>query len=221
MAVFVVLMFSFDYDQGWIWSTYSYTDFWTPAGFLRNLFFNGFHPVFPWMFFILAGMWLGRQDLSNPALRRRILLVALAVAGLTELVSWLMTNNLPVGFYGLDSETLFGRGMGPPMPHFVLAGGSTALVVITLSHIFTDRFATARWLEPFVATGQTAFTLYIAHVMIGLGVLEAMGLLYYQPLSVAVISAAVFCVGAVLFSYLWRKRFQRGPLEWVMRRVTR
>ncbi len=38
--------------------------------------------------------------------------------------------------------------------------------------------------------------------------------------SVATGSAAVFCAAAVVFAHLWRRRFRRGPLEWVMRRIT-
>jgi uncharacterized membrane protein YeiB len=65
------------------------------------------------------------------------------------------------------------------------------------------------------------YDFYVAHVIIGMGVLEALGLLENQPLSFAVGSAIIFCVVAVLFSVLWMKRFNRGPLEWVMRQVTR
>ena len=221
MAVFVVLMLTFDYYQDWNWATFTYTGFWTPSGMIRNLFFNGFHPVFPWVFFILVGMWLGRQDLSNSTLRKRILLVAVGVVCLAELASWLLTHNFPINIHGIDSEALFGTGPLPPMPLYLLSGGGTALVVITLSNMLTERFATTRWLEPIVATGQMALTLYIAHVIIGIYFLEAIGLLGHQPLSIAVGSAAVFCVGAVFFSFFLRKQFKRGPLEWVMRRVTR
>ena len=56
MAVFVVLMPLFDYEQGWNWETLAYTGFWTPSGMIRHLFVNGFHPVFPWAAFLLVGM---------------------------------------------------------------------------------------------------------------------------------------------------------------------
>ena len=34
---FVAMVFAFEYDTGWNWETFAYADFWTPAGFVRNL----------------------------------------------------------------------------------------------------------------------------------------------------------------------------------------
>ena len=55
----------------------SYAGFWTPWGMIRHLFFNSFHPVFPWTAFLLAGMWLGWQD---SAFQKRILLAGVVSA---------------------------------------------------------------------------------------------------------------------------------------------
>jgi uncharacterized membrane protein YeiB len=85
---------------------------------------------------------------------------------------------------------------------------------------FARKHPSSKLLSPLVATGQLALTLYLAHVLIGMGALNAVGLLKKQPLPFALGSAAVFCAGAVLFSYAWRKRYEKGPLEWVMRKVT-
>lgn len=43
----------------------AYDGFWTPVGLVRNLLFNGWHPVLPWVAFYLSGMWLGRQDVGR------------------------------------------------------------------------------------------------------------------------------------------------------------
>jgi uncharacterized membrane protein YeiB len=40
------------------------------------------------------------------------------------------------------------------------------------------------------------------------------------PLSVAVGSALLFCVAAIIFSYFWMSRFKLGTLEWLMRKAT-
>jgi uncharacterized protein len=225
MAVFVVLMLVFYDSHGWYFPAWSaHNEFWTSSGMVRNLFFNGFHPVFPWMFFILLGMWLGRQDMSDPTFRRRVMLVAMGVICLTEFTSWLLLHNLPGVWHGIPSRSLFGTQVVPSTPFYLLSGSGTALVVITLSNMLTGKFATSRWLEPFIATGQMTLTLYVAHFVIGAGfLLGRMGLLLYPSyrlLLVAVISAAIFCVSAVLFAFFWRKRFSRGPLELVMRRIT-
>jgi uncharacterized protein len=225
MAAFVVLMVVFYEYHGWYFPTWTaYREFWTPSGMVRNLFFNGFHPVFPWMFFILTGMWLGRKDMSKPTFRRGVMLVAVGLICMTELTSWLLLQNLPNTIYGVPAKNLFGTYGPPSTPFFLLSGSGTGLVVITLSNMLTEKFATSRWLEPFIATGQMTLTLYVAHFVIGADFLLRKMLLLlnqlYRPLPVALGSAVIFCVGAVLFAFFWRKRFSRGPLELIMRRIT-
>ncbi len=217
---FVILLFVFDYEAGWDWETFSYDGFWTPAGFVRNLFFNGFHPVFPWTAFLLIGMVLGRQDLRNPAVRKRVMAWGLGAAVLAETVSRILIKTLSAGASAVDLEvitTVFGTASMPPMPLYIIAGAGTACVVIAACVALGERYASASWLKPLVATGQLALTLYVAHVVIGMGLLEALGRLEHQTPAFAVGSALVFSALSVLFAHLWRQRFNRGPLEWIMR----
>ena len=51
-----------------------------------------------------------------------------------------------------------------------------------------------------------------------MGALSAGGRLENQSLPFAVAASAAFYAFAVAFAVLWRKRFDRGPLEWVMRK---
>ena len=218
---FVILLGVFDYEAGWNWETFSYEGFWTPAGFVRNLFFNGFHPVFPWTAFLLIGMVLGRQDLRNPAVRKRVMAWGLGAAVVAEAGSWLLIKTLSAGASAVDVEiitSLFGTAAMPPMPLYIIAGTGTACVVIAACVALGERFAEASWIRPLVATGQLALTLYVAHVVVGMGMLEALGWLENQSPPFAIGSALVFSGLSVLFAHLWRKRFKRGPLEWIMRR---
>ena len=223
MVGFVILLFAFEYETGWDWQTLSYAGFWTPAGLVRNLFFNGFHPVFPWTAFLLIGMVLGRQDLRSPAVRKRAIAWGLGVAVVAETASWILIKTLSAGASAVDQElitALFGTAPMPPMPLYLIAGTGTACAVIAACIALGERFPEAAWLKPLVATGQLALTLYVAHVVLGMGVLEALGRLEGQSPAFAVGGALVFSALSVLFAHLWRKRFKRGPLEWVMRRLT-
>ena len=85
--------------------------------------------------------------------------------------------------------------------------------------MLTEKYPSAKWTKPFIATGQLALTLYVAHLIIGRGMLKALGVLD-KTLPLAIGSAVIFCICAVMFSHLWRKRFERGPLEWGIRRIT-
>jgi len=220
---FVAMLLIFDYEAGWDWSSLTITDFWSPVGFLRHLFFNGFHPVFPWAAFALFGLWLGRLDIADRTVRRRMLGAAALVAFVVEAASAVAVRLAVSGLSEREAEEvgyLLGTHPMPPMPQYVVAAAATAVVVIVLCVEIAERYSDSAWLRPLVSTGQLALTLYVAHVVVGMGVLDTAGRLYDQSLVFAASAALVFCIAAVLFAWMWRRRFRHGPLEWVMRKLT-
>ncbi len=72
------------------------------------------------------------------------------------------------------------------------------MVVIALIVALLERFPGRRWIEPFAATGQLALTMYFAHVVLGLGLLWALGLIRGQSLAFSLACALVFCAVAVV-----------------------
>jgi uncharacterized membrane protein YeiB len=213
--LFVLLAVFLDYEKGWDFTTLTYLDFWTLEGMVRHLFFNGFHPVLPWVAFMFIGMWLGRQDMTDQQVRKRILRASIGIAIAAETTSFAFVRLLP-GEIGV----LFDTAPLPPMPLYIMAGSGTALAIIILSIEATLRYPQARLFPPLVATGQLALTLYVAHVVLGMGMLETMGRLENQTLGFALLSSLIFCVFAIIFSFYWRRRYLRGPLEWIMRKTT-
>ena len=69
------------------------------------------------------------------------------------------------------------------------------------------------------AMGQMALTWYVFHILFGLGTVVALGWTTSQPLPVGQRCGLLFFSAAVLISWLWKRHFRNGPLEWVMRRV--
>ncbi len=221
MLGFVGFILFFDYEVGWNWETFTYTDFWTLPGMIRHMFFNGFHPFFPWAAFLLLGMWLGRQDIENSQWRKRVLFLSLVVAVLTEWISsyciqWLL--NTPTSLSPEDIRFLFSTEAMPPMPFYIIAAGSTAYALIISCIILNEKFPTI--CQPFVYTGQLALTFYIAHVLLGLGFLEVIGKFNNPSPDFVGVYTGVFCVLCVFFAYFWRSRYTVGPLEKVMRYLT-
>lgn len=221
-AISLVFILGFDFFANWNLDDLSYRNLDTPAGFIRNLFFDGFHPVFPWLVFYLFGMWLGRTDLRDPAWRRRIVVRATVILLVVETAAWAALGPKGSRAEGIGDEAwqwLFSVEMLPPMPLYLVAGIATACLVIVGSIVVGERAAeSTTW--PLVATGQLALTLYVAHVIVGMGILEAMGRLENQSLPFIVTASLVFSAAAIAWSTWWRSRHQRGPLEWVMRRLS-
>lgn len=71
ILLYPLLFAFFNYEKAWNFTTLEYLDFWTFNGFVRNLFFNGFHPVIPWASFMIFGYWFGKQDLQSDRLVKK------------------------------------------------------------------------------------------------------------------------------------------------------
>ncbi len=56
-------------------------------------------------------------------------------------------------------------------------------------------------------------------IVIGLGAIVASGSTGRESLPVGEAWGVTFFVAAVFLSWLWKRRFRHGPLEWVMRQV--
>lgn len=221
VAVSFVFIITFDPFKNWDLDDYSYQGIATADGFLRNLFVDGFHPVLPWVAFYLFGMWLGRTDLRNPVWRRTLAIRSAIVVAITEAAAWFVLGAKGSDLDDLDDESwrwLFSVEPIPPLPLYLVAGAGTAVLVI-IGSIWIGDHLSARATEPLVSTGQLALTTYVAHVLVGMGILEAMGRLEDQTLGWAVSTGIVFSIAAIIYSWLWRRRFARGPLEALMRRI--
>lgn len=215
VMAFPVLMLVFDYDQNWHWPTLSYQNFWTLDGMIRHLFFNGCHPFFPWAGFLIFGIWLGHQELNNSRVRKKLFLKALLVFIVVE-----------SAFYGLrlvsplELQPLLSVSIIPPSPQYMLSAASTSVMMLLACCLVAERFSHSLLILWLAQTGQLALTLYVAHVLLGMGLLEAIGQLNDQTIDFSLFSAAIFFVCGIIFSVAWLKYFQRGPLEWLFRNLS-
>jgi len=221
-VLFFGMLLVLDYEAGWNWETLTYEGLFTPRGLVRHLFFNGFHPVFPWITYMLLGIWLGRRDLADTGTRRRIGAGAVGlVLGVTAASRWLV-HTVGDGIDGTRDTTvaLFGTVPMPPNVFAIGAGCAAAVVVIVCAIELEHRIRGTAVGRALVATGQLALTLYVAHVVLGMGALLLLGRLEGQTLPFALGAATVFMAAAVAFAAWWRGRWDRGPLEILMRRAT-
>ncbi|WNO10235.1 DUF418 domain-containing protein [Teredinibacter sp. KSP-S5-2] len=223
ILAFVLGVMLFDYEAGWDFSTLTYQDFWTLHGATRYLLFNGFHPVFPWVAFFIAGMWLARQNLLNSYSRIRLMIKSLffwlAIESLSRLlVGWVTKSGLdPTG----EWISLCLTKPMPPSPLYVFA--ATAFAIFFICAIISLIKSIEHWVgvKLLAKTGQLSLSLYILHVMIGMAVIEGLGLMDGQSIEVAVSAALIYCVFAVIFSCCWLTFFRGGPFETLFNRLIR
>lgn len=224
-VMFLLCILSFDYSGGWDWETLTYIDLWSVGGFLRHWWFNGFHPAPVWMSFLLAGIWLGRQPMSDPSFIRTLMWRAILVWLVVQLVSmgsdlWLKSSALSA----LNQETLstlLSVSVMPPMPLYVVSVLASSIVIMTLSIELCIRFPHWKIIHYMVVAGRQSLTIYVAHVFVGMGVMEALGILDGSTLEMAFLATGLFILSAVAAANVWARYFKQGLFEWIFRTLTR
>lgn len=194
-------------------------------GFAIDVLLDGVHPVIPWIAFVIYGLWLGRRDLSQPALRRRIALVAGAIFVTAELGALLLTTLLlcvPMFAPLAPHLDLLGTGWSPD-PLYVISASCTATLFIVLAHELMDlpNVAAHRITRAFIAAGQLALSIYVTHAVLGVHLPRVL-FGWRQALPVEAVTAYWFgfCLLVVIGAAVWRRFLARGPLEFVMRLLT-
>ena len=215
--VFCCMILLLDYNQGWNWENLTYSDFWTLAGFVRNLFFNGWHPVFPWVGFLFYGIMLSRMSLARWTTQRNLMLGGCLLVVLAEAAGAIATPLLAE----IDPELAFLSTTEPlpPLPLYTIVGMGAASIVIGGCLALSGWVGSVGILRFVTPAGRQSLTLYLAHILIGITALEVLGLIGDQSLTTVVVAAFTFCACAMIYAYLWAKRFKHGPLESLMRRL--
>ncbi|WP_102273664.1 DUF418 domain-containing protein [Cytobacillus massiliigabonensis] len=216
-----IMQVTSNYLKGWNHDSpfIEYTDFWTVEGFLRNLLFNGYHPIFPWICYFLLGMIIGRLELTNKNLIKKMGNISFLLLLFFEITSRvLLQSSLKI----LDIESanyLFQTGPIPPNLFYLTSNASSAVLIVVISIYVTRKFS-GNWLvKVLINTGQLSLTHYVSHVFVGIGILVLLGRLVNQTLELSLIFSILFFVGSMLFTIIWRKKFKRGPIEWMMRKL--
>lgn len=218
----ISLFFILDYTKGWNFASLTYVSFASVEGmgqdFVRHTFFNGWHPVLPWLSFLLWGMWLAHAQLHLRATQWRMMLCGAVVAAVCYGLSYVGKIWFP------RYQDWFSVEAMPPMPLFVVATMATASVMIGLCCFLSQNFSETRlmqWVQKYLApVGQMTLSLYVGHILLGMGVLEEIGWLKGRSLVDVLIAATVFFVFSIVFAQTWRRFFQHGPLETLMRRLS-
>ena len=205
-----------NYETGWNFETLNYQDFWTLNGFMSNLFFNGWHPVIPWITFFIFGIFLSRLRLDTRKVQLSLVVWGVLVYSVVSILSKALTTA------NLDAEliAILGTAPVPATPFYVLVGAGFASALIGVCLLCVPYVKGTQFLAIFTRAGRQTLTLYIAHIYIGMGVLEYFNLMGGQSHTQALIASALFCLGASLYAYIWAQYFKRGPLEALMRKLT-
>ena len=161
------------------------------------LFVTGSYPCLIWIVFVLAGLGVGRLDLSSPRV----------MAGLLAAGAVLATIGYGVGELLRDAEpsAVFTTEPHSGSPFEVVGSTGFAIGVLGLCLLGSR---VIRWaLFPIAAVGSMALTAYVAQVVI----IAALGI--PVPGETDNVAWGWFVLGALVLCSLWAILLGRGPLE--------
>ncbi|MFJ4559991.1 DUF418 domain-containing protein [Streptomyces massasporeus] len=204
-----------------------------------DLLLTGFYPALTWMSFVIAGMALGRLDLSSGTVQKRLAALGAALTAAAYGMSLLLAGKGALRSMAEDGSSSGGSGAMPPgsgsfpdMPaSSLLAAGphsgttfdiigsiGVAILVIVGATVLMNRLPRLRRLaKPVIAVGTMSLTAYVGHFVAqsvfstpaGTGTQQS-----WVPL-------LMYVLGATVFAAIWSRFFRRGPLEYLLNAATK
>jgi uncharacterized membrane protein YeiB len=178
---------------------------------VHGLVLSGPYPLITWAAPFLFGMWLGRLDLRNTFVRRRLVVFGWAVGLGTFLLARLLVALFGEPTSSGDPRYLYTDAAHGQMPLWLIGGTAIAAALLGAALLIGDR--TPGLTEPLVAAGQLALTIYVGHLLI---LAAAPELSRSESVGGALTIIAVFTVAILAVARAWRARFRRGPLEYAL-----
>jgi uncharacterized membrane protein YeiB len=177
---------------------------------LRYYLFDGNYPLVPWLLFPLLGALLLRTEALAMPRARRLLLLALPLAiAMQVYAGWAEANADALG--GLSPHLL--SEWTPTTIPFVLLGLCWSITAIAGFAWLASADTLPRLLLPLQWLGRASLTHYLLH----LGTVVAALKLQYPdedwPIGIGLAAFAIYVAAAVPLSWLWFRRFHRGPCE--------
>jgi uncharacterized protein len=226
ITIFYILFLIIPIESGWDFTNYNYIDFWTPIGFLRNTFYNGWNSIFPWFTYFLLGMWLGRLKWQLKNTKRNIFSIGLILFIVIQTLRQFAKN----GHFNTFWSNFITAEYFPPFLPFMLVTIGFALMVITICMYIGEQFQNSIFINALQKTGQMTLSLYVIHLTLGMFLFAQLSNKHYpngllqteDPIAsiYILIYAILFFFLSVLFSVFWIKKFKNGPLETLMRKIS-
>ncbi len=226
IVVYHILLFIIPVGTSWDFTTTQYLDFWTMKGFIRNTFYNGWNSIFPWFAYFAIGMWLGHLNWENREVKRKLFLISLSVFLISQCIRFYFKLN-PTN--EATMQYIFSEYMPPYLPYMLITS-SFAIIVLSICMFISTRFNNNKILTFLANPGKMSLSLYIGHLTIGMFVLSQLTGQPYSgywntvkpssPLYLFVYSVCFFTLSLIL-SWLWLKKFGIGPIEFLMRKISR
>lgn len=184
----------------------------TPPQILHGIALSGAYPAVVWAAPFLAGMLLGRADLRNRALHKRLVLWGAVAAVGGNLLSRLLTASLGEPTTGMGWDHLVSAADHSQMPLWLVSGTGSALFVLGICLLAEKTIA--RRLGAITAAGRLALTIYVGHLLALAAIVRPEPHYLYEGVFITI----ALSLAAVVFADMWTSRYRTGPLEYLLHR---
>jgi uncharacterized protein len=224
ILIFHFLIFIIPFETGWNIEEFQYIDFYTLNGFIRNTFYNGWNSIFPWVSYFFVGIFLGRLNWTELKVQQKMFLIGLLLY-LTVNTIQLISHHTSIS---KELSEFLQADYLPPFLPFILSTFGFGLMLISGFMYLGNKTGKSKLAKTLASTGQMTLTHYVSHVTIGMVVFSILAgkdlskdLTHQQPTDpfYVLLFSIVFFVFSCFFSKLWTKKFKKGPLETLMRRI--
>ncbi|MFF3736118.1 DUF418 domain-containing protein [Streptomyces sp. NPDC002566] len=211
-----------------------------------DLLLTGFYPALTWMSFVIAGMALGRLDLSSGTVQKRLAALGASLTAAAYSMSLLLAGSGALRSMAEDGSSSGGSGSMPPVsgsmppdggsfpdipassllaagPHSgttfdIIGSVGVAILVIVGATVAMDRLPRLRRLaKPVIAVGTMSLTAYVGHFLAQSALSVPAGTGAQQSW----VPLVMFVLGATVFAAIWSRFFRRGPLEHLLNAATK
>ncbi|MFD9981502.1 DUF418 domain-containing protein [Streptomyces massasporeus] len=211
-----------------------------------DLLLTGFYPALTWMSFVIAGMALGRLDLSSGTVQKRLAALGAALTAAAYGMSLLLAGKGALRSMAEDGSSSGGSGPMPPGSGSIpLDGGSfpdmpassllaagphsgttfdiigsigVAILVIVGATVLMNRLPRlSRLAKPVIAVGTMSLTAYVGHFVAQSVFSTPAGTGTQQSW----VPLLMYVLGATVFAATWSRFFRRGPLEYLLNAATK
>ncbi|MFI2635437.1 DUF418 domain-containing protein [Streptomyces collinus] len=204
-----------------------------------DLLLTGFYPALTWMSFVIAGMALGRLDLSCDTVQKRLAALGATLTAAAYGMSLLLAGKGALRSLAEDGPSSGGSGSMPADagafpdmsasslltagPHsgttFDIVGSvGIAILVIVGATVAMDRLPRLRRLaKPVIAVGTMSLTAYVGHFLAQTALSAPAGTGTEQSW----LPLIMYVLAAILFAAIWSRLFRRGPLEHLLNAATK
>jgi len=219
-VVAVILLFSFGDVRG----VGEVPAFAISSNFIADYFcyvvVSGYFSLLPWSIFFIAGLLFGRLDFLHPKIKRIASFCSWIGVGVGSIIQ-IFGGTLFSSASSDKSELIFPFFKSPEFNiiSFILISTGLSIILINFCLTLGEK---KTWVKILLQRmGSFKHTLYINHLIYGLVLLLIFGQKGLHSVSTLVAIIGFYLGVSIVFTWIWKKQFTLGPVEWVLKMLSR